>query len=169
MIRSLFESEVPVCCRALGLLCIMLALPACRTESVPINLSFRDDKHLINTDRGRLLVLDTDMGCVELQNSIELGTLTASIPGTVVSEDHDICEFSSGFEIDGWPEGIFTVVFYGYNLDASRVSLWACGRQRLDSVSFTVGAAEGYDKDLPARCLTVAARCGGGCDVPVDP
>ncbi len=146
--------------RELSALLVLICFSGCRTETINVSLSFRDDKHIINTDRGRLLIIDNpNASCLSLQQSFEN---SVEVEGIVVDEDRDMCDFISGFEVPEWPEGLFTAVFYGYNVGSSQMSLFACLRQVEDAISFpVVTPVEGYDQARPARCTTVPIRCSG--------
>ncbi len=149
----------------MAMLCF--GLSSCRTEEIPITFSFKNDKHVINTDRGRLLVLaETD--CAQVENEFGAGFLVSAVEfeDALVDEDRNLCEFINGFEIPDWPEGTQTVVFVGYNVGDRELSLSNCIMDNeLSAIRLDIAPRDGFNPNAMNRCATIGERCSGVCPV----
>ena len=153
-----------------------VVLGGCRTKNIPIQFSFTNEQHVINTDRGRLLVFNEITDCGSIEEAFKQGVAPGSVifeDDLLVDEDRDLCAFINGFTIPDWPEGTRTVAFVGYNIGerATRdLSLSNCIMgTTLDRLRFDVSVRDGFDPNELDRCITIAARCGGDCPIDVGP
>lgn len=132
------------------------------TETITVSMEFRNDKQIINTDRGRLVVLP-DAECLEVEELL----LQSSSPGsadvgqTSFDEDESVCAFLDAREVPVW-EGEQTVAFWGYVQGAPDLSLYSCFKASAQSLTLHPAAQDGFETQ-PLRCPTVTSRCDGSC------
>ncbi len=134
-----------------------------------LSVEFRSDKHIINTDRGLVLIVDADTGCDVVSASV---SATRQWPNLLDEawidwrHDADMCEFGSAEPVAIPLREQATVAFVGYNIDYREPSIFSCKQDASTDALQLVGyIMEGFDPYAPGRCLSVSERCGGRCEV----
>ncbi len=132
-------------------------------------VEFRDDKHIINTDRGLVWVADGDTGCDTIWTALNAGQAPPSIEASWMDwrYDADMCAFAIGEPV-AIPEHASgsrtTVAFVGYNVGSREPALFSCTHSDgTKTVQLYASVGDGFDPDQPERCVSVRDRCDGAC------
>ncbi len=143
-----------------------------RTEAL-YTFVVQTEKHLINAERGKFLLLDEGTSCLTFHESItENAKLSAAPPAAledrlVLHIDRDVCGYYDGnatrvstvLAIDNLPP-VTTMAFVGYDEGATAPTLTACiNGTHTTSERFDLATGSGFDPDEPARYESFEARC----------
>ncbi len=141
-------------------------------------LEFRDDRHIINTERMRALISDTTFDCTDHLAVVEGSDF--SNPNTKIEHralrwqsDADLCAFFDR-AYDDWGNELLgegpqiavpvyqraTVSVVGYDEGARDPSLWSCLQiTPTDSVNLHIIPLDGFDRNELSRYPTISERC----------